>query len=208
MRNCSQSYKNLFAAEKECLNKHIVGKARVLDVCCGDGRSLKDILVKSKNLYGVDNDTAAVLDSRKCFSGMPEVSIVLADGRDLPYRDFFFDNVICMNTVENFGDDRHKFYAEMKRVLKDDGEIIISTYNEDAFEDRKRVYEGSGVLIKEINGTTFVFDEGIGANVSEQFSRKELEGIFYENGLRAKEIVKVGVGYICRLKKEVENEDF
>lgn len=43
--------------------------------------------------------------------------------------------------------------------------------------------------------------ESLGANVSEQFSRGGLEDIFCENGLVAKEIVRAGVGYVCRLKK-------
>jgi hypothetical protein len=36
---------------------------------------------------------------------------------------------------------------------------------------------------------------------SEQFSRRELEDIFYDAGLKPKEIIRSGVGYVCRLGK-------
>ena len=202
LKDSPQSYKDLFAAERAYLKEYIDSDSRVLEVGCGDGRSLRDVIVKTRDIYGVDNDVVAVSDARKNLSDVPEASILLGDGRDLPFRDSFFDYVMCMTTPANFGKDRSKFYGEMKRTLKGEGEIIMSVFNEDAFDDRMKTYRESGCGIKEVRGTTVVFDESLGSNVSEQFSRSELEGIFYENGLRAKEIIRAGVGYICRLGKD------
>lgn len=202
MKSCPQSYKDLFTSERSYLGEHITENSRVLEVGCGDGRSLIDVLVKTKNIYGVDHDATAVADARKNLSYAPEVSILMGDGRSLPFRDGFFDYVTCMTTPANFGDDRSLFYGEMKRVLKNDGEIIMSVFNEDAFEDRMKTYLGSDCDIKKTRGTTVIFNESFGANTSEQFSREQLEEIFAYEGLKPREIVKAGVGYICRLGKD------
>lgn len=199
--DCPESYRDLFSAERDYLRKHIAFDSRVLEVGCGDGRSLRDIIVKTQRVYGVDSDAIAIAEARKYFSGIPEASVSLEDGRDLPYKDSFFDYTISMFTPVNFGKDRHKFYSEMRRVLKSDGEMIVSMFNEEAFEERMRVYGNVGVPIKNIEGTTVIFDESLGANVSEQFSQRELEDIFEEEGLRTKEIIRAGIGYICRLGK-------
>jgi hypothetical protein len=49
--------------------------------------------------------------------------------------------VICMTTPCNFADEKQVFYGEMSRILKDDGEMIISVFNEDAFEERMKNYQ-------------------------------------------------------------------
>ncbi|MBT7102372.1 class I SAM-dependent methyltransferase [archaeon] len=202
LKDAPQSYKELFVAERKYLRRHVGRNSRLLEVGCGDGRSLRDVFTKTRDIYGVDNDTTAVLDARRNLVDVPEASILLEDGRDLPFRGNLFDYVICMTTPANFGEDKYKFYGEMRRTLKDDGEIIISVFNEGAFDDRMSTYVKSGAQIKDVRGTTVVFDESIGSNTSEQFSRSELKETFYDAKLKPREIVKVGVGYICRLGKD------
>jgi len=51
----------------------------------------------------------------------------------------------------------------MKGVLKPGGKIIISVFSEDAFSERMALYRSIGE-IKEIRGTTVIFDEAFGAN--------------------------------------------
>ena len=109
-----------------------------------------------------------------------------------------------MTTPVNFGNDRNWIYSEMKRVLLPDGEIIISIFNEDQFTfyERTKLYAQLGAPVKEVKGTTFVFDYPNGAHISEQFSKKQLEEIFDENGLEPVDISKQGIGYFCRAKKK------
>ena len=199
------SYKQWFKAEEAYLQKHIKKNSTVLEVGCGDGRSLEYILGKTKKFFGVDIDSVAVLPAKKRFVDNPHSSIYLGDGRDLAYKDNFFDYVICMTTPVNFGVDKDAFYSEMRRVIKYyDGEIILSVFNEDSMEERMKVYNLLAKdEIEKIEGNKVFFKNGLGnLSVSEGFSELELRKIFLENSLRMKEIKKEGIGYFCRLGKD------
>ncbi len=201
LKDPPDSFKNWFEAEKLYLNKNITKNAKVLDVGCGNGKSLKDILDITQNLTGIDHEKRAVDNARRNFSKNKNVKIVLADARILPFHEKSFDFVICIGTFANFVGYENKALSEMRRVLKKNGSIIISVYSEDAFEDRIRLYNKLNSPIKEINGTTVIFDEEINDNMSRQFTKRELFILFKNNRLKIIEIKKVGVGYICKLKK-------
>lgn len=48
---------------------------------------------------------------------------VVADAHFLPFKDKFFDLIICMRTIKFL--DRYKFLAEVRRVLKNKGWLLI-----------------------------------------------------------------------------------
>ncbi|RLG32861.1 hypothetical protein DRN98_04720, partial [Methanosarcinales archaeon] len=62
-------------------------------------------------------------------------------------------------------------------------------------------YKASGVKIKEIKDGTVVFDESLGDNISEQFTKKQLEDIFSKANLHIEDIIKVNIAYLCTLTK-------
>jgi len=196
-----ESFNNLLESENQYVQRIIREGSKILEIGCGTGKNLANLLNKKGEIYGVDNNPLAVIGARKKLFKQPLVSINFGDGRNLDYKDSCFDYVLLLGTtVGNFGDEKNKFYSEMKRVLKEDGEIILSTYNEDAFDERIKIYKEIGVPIEKIKGTT-VFLDYPSAKISEQFSQEQLEEIFEENGLTPIDITKDGIGYFCRLKK-------
>lgn len=146
---------------------------------------------------GIDNDPKAITDAK---TNIPSGHFSIQDGRKLSFENNSFDFVLCMTTPANFGEDKDKFYLEMKRVIKPEGVIIISVFNEDAFNERMKLYNKLGAKIKEVKGTSILFTQPVNT-ISEQFSKEELEEIFNRNGLRVLEIKKEGIGYFCKLKK-------
>ncbi len=199
LEDMPESYKEWLNGEREFLRASITKDSKVLEVGCGEGRSLKDIFDITKDLTGIDNAQEAIDDAK---NNLPEIKFLKADGKDLPFEDKSFDFVICMTTFANFGSDKYKILEEMKRVLKNDGKIILSVFSEDAFEERMKLYKKVKVSIKEIKGTTVIFEEGFGGeNISEQFSKEELEEIFNKVELNLIEIKKIGMGYVCKLSK-------
>jgi ubiquinone/menaquinone biosynthesis C-methylase UbiE len=122
------------------------------------------------------------------------------DAKNLDFDNNIFDYVICMLTFVNFEENKKKILGEMKRVLKKEGEIILSVYHENAFNERIKIYKKIGTPIEKVVKTKVFFKKPFGVN-SEQFSLKELKEIFYETRLKVIEIKKKGIGYLCRLKK-------
>ena len=199
--NLPKSYKKLFEKEKKYLQKIITKDASVLEVGCGNGRSIFDILPKTKNVTGIDHDKKAVADTKNNFSRYPSIKILKADAAQLPFDNEEFDFVICMVTFANFADKKFKALEEMRRVLKDSGKIIISVFSENALEERMRVYKTSGVKIKEVKNGTVIFDESLGDSISEQFTKEQLENIFSRSNLKIENITKVNIAYLCTLIK-------
>lgn len=201
LKNLPNSYHKWFEEEKKYLQKIITPNASVLEVGCGDGRSILDMLPVTKNVIGIDHDDKAITDAKDHFSGYPTIKIFKADATKLPFENNEFDFVVCMTTFANFADKKFIVLAEMKRVLKNSGKIIVSVFSEDALEERIKVYKASGITIKTIENGKVIFDESVGDNISEQFSKEQLENIFLRADLKIEDITKVNIAYLCTLTK-------
>lgn len=201
LKNLPESYKKWFKEEKKYLQKTITSNAKVLEVGCGNGRSIFDVLSKTKNIVGIDHNDKAVADATDNFYGYSSVKIFKADATQLPFNNEEFDFVICMTTFANFADKKFKILEEMKRVLKKSGKIIISVFSENALDERMKVYKKLGAKIKEIKDGTVIFDNIFDDNISEQFTKEQLKDIFSRVNLKIEDITKVNIAYLCTLTK-------
>ncbi len=199
MNNLPDSYRKWFQEEKLYLNGIITNDAKVLEVGCGDGRSISDIATRTKNVTGIDYDLTAVSKASQRFSSEKTIKIIKADATNLPFENETYDFVICMVTFVNFDDKKQVALSEMKRVLKKGGKIIISAFSEDALEERMKLYRASGP-IKSIENGKVTFGLEFKFNVSEQFSEAELRAIFSEAKLKVVDITRLDISYLCCLE--------
>jgi len=199
LKDLPKSYKKWFKDERSYLRKIITPNSKVLDVGCGNGRSIFDLLPITKEVIGIDHDKKAVFDAKNNFSNYPLVGIIKADATMIPFSNEEFDFVICMGTFTNLAEKKLLVLKEIRRVLKKSGKIIISTFSEDALEERMKIYKALGSKIKEIKETTVIFDESLGDNISEQFSEQQLRNIFSQINLKVEDITKTGIAYLCTL---------
>lgn len=202
LQEMPQSYLEWFNEERKFLEENIAHQSNVLEVGCGNGRSVFDLISNTNNITGIDHDENAVAEAQNIFSEYPSVTILQASAEEMPFADASFDHIICMTTFANFADKKHKILCEMKRVLRESGSIIISVFSEDALQERMKVYQNVGVRIEKIEGGRVTFDKSLGAHVSEQFSQKELTEIFTRAGLCIVDIKKVGIAYLCLIQKK------
>jgi ubiquinone/menaquinone biosynthesis C-methylase UbiE len=199
----SKKYAEWFKAEEIYLMKHIPQNSRILEVGCGEGRSLSYLTNRGCMLYGVDYDmNAGLLGRKRLESEGMFANILYGEATDLIFKDSTFDYVLSCTTPANFGSQTKNIYSEMQRVLKPSGEIIINVFNEDAFEERIKFYSALNAPIKEIRGTTVIFEDKKREFVSQQFSRKQLEDLCERNNLLPVDITKASIGYLCRFKKK------
>ncbi len=97
---------------------------KVLDVGCSSGVLTAEIakaLPKSK-VVGLDSYKGAINFAKKKY---PHIEFITADANNLPFNRKAFDLVICTETLEHVTDPQ-KSLLEIKRVLKEDGKVIIS----------------------------------------------------------------------------------
>jgi ubiquinone/menaquinone biosynthesis C-methylase UbiE len=99
---------------------------KVLDIACGTGYGLAFLKSSAKSVTGVDVDIeAAKLAMSECDE---KARVLLGDGTNLPFHDESFDVVTSFETLEHLHE-RKLFLSELKRVLKPNGLLILSTPN-------------------------------------------------------------------------------
>lgn len=117
-------------------------KLRVLDLGCGEGH-LTEVIRKlnpEHEVFGLDYAISAIDYAVKHF---PDIDFIVADGYKPPYEDSFFDVVVCNNIWEHVPDPL-SLLTGIKRILKDEGLIIISTPSRYRFGNILRVLTGIG----------------------------------------------------------------
>lgn len=96
-------------------NKYII-----LDAGCGTGSNIT-FFNQFGTTYGIDISSIATKFCR--LRGIKNV--VTGDVSKLPYKDNFFDIVSCMDVLEHI-ENEQKVIKELLRVLKPDGELILT----------------------------------------------------------------------------------
>ena len=98
---------------------------RLLDVGCGSGSFVYLAKDKYEDLYGIDISKYRLVEARKL--GIKTCRIDL-DVDTIPYPNDYFDTVTCLDVLEHLKDPR-KVLNEIYRVLKENGQLIVSTPN-------------------------------------------------------------------------------
>jgi ubiquinone/menaquinone biosynthesis C-methylase UbiE len=203
MKNLTEGYKEGFNAEEKFLKNNIIVGSKVLEVGCGDGRSLVCIKDIAKEIFGIDHNEKAVELAQKRFYKNKNVKIIEADALKLPFNNNYFDYVLCMTTPANFGDNKYKIYSEIKRVLRERGFFILSVFNEFAFQDRIKIYKKLNLQFRESSKKgKVIFDFEDKDNISEQFSQEDITNILNKSGFKICEIKKGGIFYLIKAGKK------
>jgi len=97
---------------------------RVLDVGCGPGIMVKELIDLGYEFWGIDASSNMIKECRKYFEMINSIHFSIGDATDIKFPDDSFDLVICMGVI-----DRIKKYElaikEMMRVTKKNGSLII-----------------------------------------------------------------------------------
>ena len=109
----------MFAREMSCEND-------VLDIGCGTGIGLNLIIDSAKSLTCGDIDKEVLEILRDKYES--DVDILQVNAEDLSFENDSFDLLIFFEAIY-YLEDAIKFIRESKRVLRNDGKILISTAN-------------------------------------------------------------------------------
>lgn len=107
----------------------------VLDAACGEGYGSNLLAQYAHCVYGIDIDEETIEHAKRQYN-TENISFFNASIDSLPFEDNSIDVVISFETIEHVSEElQNKFLFEIKRVLKKDGLLIMSTPNKKIYSD-------------------------------------------------------------------------
>ncbi|MEM7239911.1 MAG: methyltransferase domain-containing protein, partial [Pseudomonadota bacterium] len=104
---------------------------RVLDIASGEGYGSWILSQAASQVDGVEIDAETVKRSQIRYKH-PKISFQQGDCREIPFEDDTFDLVTCFETLEHIAE-HDVLLGELRRVLKPDGILLISTPEVDRY---------------------------------------------------------------------------
>lgn len=111
----------------------LVSGKDVLDIASGEGFGSALMADQARRVTGVDIDAKSVKHAQNRY-GNDKLSFLAGDTAEIPIEDNSFDVVVSFETIEHH--DRHdEMMSEIKRVLRPDGVLIISSPDKKTYSD-------------------------------------------------------------------------
>lgn len=106
---------------------------RVVDIACGAGYGSAIISKIATEVIGIDIDSYTISEAKKTYRSS-NLSFLVGNTDNIPIESKSVDLVVSFETIEHH--DRHKeMYFEIKRILKPDGILIISSPDKKYYSD-------------------------------------------------------------------------
>ena len=152
----------------------------ILDIACGTGFGSHYLATLGHKVVGADISERAIEECRKKYMATT-LEFKVVDGTNIPYENEHFDSIVSFETIEHTRD-FEKMLNEFKRVVKQNGVVIISTPN-------FLVNSPDGYVVNPYHTQEWEFDE-LKKILSDVFQDVQLFGQKYSrydlNGVRNK----------------------
>lgn len=183
------------------LKKYAAEGDKILDLGCGNGRLFELFKGMKVNYTGADVSENLLAAAERKYPaadsmGSPQAEFVKVDFLKLPFPDGSFDKVYCLSVFHHIPsrDFRLRFLAEIKRVLKPDGVLILTVWN---FWGIFKIFKYAFLKIFARTGTDFKdifvpFKDASGKILAERyhhcFTKRELKRLFSESGFETADL--------------------
>ncbi|MDO8524762.1 MAG: class I SAM-dependent methyltransferase [bacterium] len=115
------------------ISPYIKKNSAVLDVGCGTGAFLKQLVKKNKSsnlqIFGIDESKGMIKRALK--KKIPNANFQIAQAESIPFPNDYFDLITCVDSFYYLNSE--KFFTECRRVLKPGGLIFIDTISIDHY---------------------------------------------------------------------------
>jgi MPBQ/MSBQ methyltransferase len=133
--------------------------ARVLELGCGDGRTLAALGALPCTLVGLDRARAALALCRPP-AGQPAFRLVRGDARCLPFPDRSFDAVLLLHVLgHGRADDRARMAAEAVRVTAPGGRLHLRVFSREDLRSEAGLEVEEGSRLRRTGVLTHYFTE-------------------------------------------------
>ncbi|MBN1526356.1 MAG: class I SAM-dependent methyltransferase [Candidatus Omnitrophica bacterium] len=131
--------------------KDFIRNRDVLEAACGTGMGLGYLASAAKSVIGVDIDEKNLSLARRCYDGNTKVRVLKGDVHELDLPDKSADLVLLFEAIYYLNEPQ-RFAKEARRILRDDGHIIICSVNRDWEDFHPSPYTYSYFSVPELRG--------------------------------------------------------
>jgi MPBQ/MSBQ methyltransferase len=104
--------------------------SRVLELGCGNGKTLAALIRKGWNVTALDSSQKAVTMSRNLVKGTSPAEIMVADACHIPVKNATFDAIFAIHVIGHMHKpDRREIAFEVTRSLKPDGIVFFCEFS-------------------------------------------------------------------------------
>jgi ubiquinone/menaquinone biosynthesis C-methylase UbiE len=158
----------------------------VLDIASGEGYGAYNLSKNASKVIGVDIDEVTVFEAQKKYINK-NLSFIVGSADKIPIDSNSIDVVVSFETIEHH-DKHEEMMLEIKRVLKSDGILIMSSPDKEFYSDRtgqnnifhvKELYfsEFRNLIDSHFRQTSYYFQKSYNFNsfISDENSYKEVD---------------------------------
>ena len=114
----------------------IVKGKKVLDAACGSGYGTALMATAAQSVAGIDISAEAISYASKRYAELSNVRYIEASIAELPFEEHSFDVIVSFETIEHVNEElQNSFLREIKRCLKKDGILIMSSPDRRTYSD-------------------------------------------------------------------------
>jgi len=134
--------RNFLWPEFKFFEHYLKPKQKILDLGCGNGRLSQLILEKNCDYLGMDNSERQLKEGKKLF---PNLKFQKGDLTNIPLKNESIDQIWTIAAFHHLPDQKTRLKAlkEMRRVLKKNGQIILTNWN--LFQPRYKKYVNQAI---------------------------------------------------------------
>ncbi len=156
---------------------HLPIGAKILDTGCYPPHLLNNLREQGFDVWGISSKHEPVKDNK--------IVSLNIEKEKLPFKDDFFDLIIFTEIIEHLLVDPKVYLEKLKKVLKPNGRLLITTPNAVHLKNRMKVALGqsSHFSLNQLYETK-IDDDSIYYRHNREFTFAELKQIVSDNGLK------------------------
>jgi ubiquinone/menaquinone biosynthesis C-methylase UbiE len=176
--------------------KDLVKGKRVCDIACGEGYGSALLASCADSVTGVDIASDVISSANEKYKNISNLSYLQSNALKTSFKDNSFDVIVSFETLEHLNE-QDQLLDEFKRVLSDDGLLIISTPDKDVYSEIDKehnqfhVKELTQLEFNELISSKFQFNKTYGQQFQLMSVIENLDTIEYDDKNNTKESVYV-----------------
>lgn len=163
------------------LKGYIPAGSKVLDAGCGEGRNLHWFLRNDFEVWGLDQNAAAIRMLRfvanSARKDYPQDRFVTGQVEAMPYASDTFDTVICSAVLHFAENEKHLklMWAELWRVLKPGGFLFVRTATTHGLALNELQADANGRMLLHDGSLRFLLSDDLLKDLLSQYPMEWLE---------------------------------